>query len=126
MESSQRDESQIRIIKFKHDDRDRPEILWTKDFGEQTFNRISCIRANNNSVTLVGTSGANIETGDLLLMKLDAEGNTPEYFYTGDGTSFKGTGFDYTSDGGYIITGSNYSSENSVITLAKLNSEGNF
>ena len=57
-------------------------------------------------------------------MNIDFEGNSPEYNYVGDGISFAGRSFDYTPDGGYIITGSNYSSTNSVITLAKLDNEG--
>ncbi|MBN2522930.1 MAG: hypothetical protein JXB24_06625 [Bacteroidales bacterium] len=124
IESVQRDESEIECIKFRHDSRDRIEIIWTKFFGEQLFNKVEFSRVKNNSLILAGTSGTNIETGDLLLVKLDMEGNTPEYAYKGDGVSFSGSGFDFTSDGGYIISGSNYSGENSVIALAKLNAEG--
>lgn len=123
VQSSQNEaESKINLIKFKHDYRDRIETLWTKEYGEQLFNQVSFLRAGNNSIALVGTSGsAKNKAGDLLMMKLDLEGNTPEYFYIGDGISFIGTGFDFTPDGGYIITGSNYSNENSVITLVKMN-----
>ncbi len=124
IESVQRDESEIECMKFKHDSRDRIEILWTKYYGEQAFNKTAFSRVKNNSLVMAGTSGTNTETGDLLLVKLDLEGNTPEYAYKGDGVSFLGSGFDFTPDGGYIITGSNYSGENSVITLAKLSAEG--
>jgi len=126
VESESGNESKINVIKFRHDDRNNIETLWMKEYGEgeQLFNQASLIRVNNNSVTIVGTSGTNIESGDLLLMKIDLEGNSPEYSYTGDGISFAGRSFDYTPDGGYILTGSNYSNENSVITLAKLNNQG--
>ncbi len=124
LESELRDKSKISIINFKHDNNNNIVTLWSKEYGEGTFNTASYVRSNNNSVTVVGTSGTNIETGDLLLMNIDLEGNSPEYIYTGDGISFAGKGFDFTSDGGYIITGSNYSNENSVIALAKLNNKG--
>ncbi|MGD2033753.1 MAG: hypothetical protein PVF73_01775 [Bacteroidales bacterium] len=124
IESLQRDESEIRIIKFRHDNRDRIEIIWSEYYGEQLFNRIYGSKAGDNSLLLVGTAGSGSETGDLLLMKLDPEGNDPEYFYTGDGSSFVGTGIDFTSDNGYILSGTNFATENSVITLAKLNAEG--
>lgn len=125
-ESLDNDQSTISLIKFRHDDRDRIEILWTNEYGEQLHNQAACVKAYDNSVVLSGTSGTNIGTGDLLLMKIDAEGNTPEYYYTGDGISFAGNGFDFTADGGYILTGTNYSSENGVITLVKLNNQGKF
>lgn len=124
VESELRDRSKINIINFRHNTDNEIDTIWTKEYGEGIFNRTSYIRANNNSVTVVGTSGTNIASGDLLLLNIDLEGNSPEYNYTGDGNSFIGNGFDFTSDGGYIITGSNYSNGNSVITLAKLNSGG--
>ena len=124
VESESGNESKINIIKFKHDNDNSPETLWNKEYGERTFNSASYIRANNNSVAVIGTSGTNIDAGDLLLMNIDFEGNSPDYNYVGDGVSFAGRGFDFSSDGGYIITGSNYSIGNSVITLAKLDNEG--
>ncbi|MBA7568335.1 hypothetical protein ES708_10056 [subsurface metagenome] len=124
VQSPQKDESKVSIVKFNHDERDRITTLWTKDYGEQIFSKISFGRANNNAVYFIGTSGENIETGDILLLRLDPDGNFPEYFYAGDGISFTGSTFDFAANGGYILAGTNYSTENSVIALIRLNSEG--
>ena len=102
-------------------------ILWQDSYGERTINAVSGLAIQNNSLYAVGTSTneTNEEnSGDILILKTSLTGENPVYYYTGDGESYLGNGFDFAPDGGYIITGTNFINTKSVITLCKLNAEG--
>ena len=99
-------------------------ILWAKDFGQRSVNVPSDINIREGFVHITGTSTNTESTGDILLLTTRLDGEGPVYSYIGDGTSFAAGGFDYTGDGGFIITGSNFIGTNSIITLCKLDADG--
>jgi hypothetical protein len=98
--------------------------LWEKEFGKYTLNSVSGLAIHEDALYAVGTSGESEIKGNILILRTDLSGNNPTYFDFGDGTSYTGNGFDFTSDGGFIITGANYLNNNSVIALLKLNKQG--
>ncbi len=106
------------------------DSTWNRDFGERVLNKANDLLIANNSFYVIGTSSnedaSDVDdfTGDMLLLKTNLNGENPSYFYVGDGASYHGNGCDITSDGGYIITGTNFTSNESVITICKLNTEG--
>ncbi len=112
--------SQIYLMKIDNSGRS----IWEKGIGERRVNTASDLYIHDNSLYVVGTSTNEETFGDMLILKTSLSGDNPSYYYAGDGTSYQGNGFDFTSDGGYIITGSNFVNNRSVITLCKLNAEG--
>ena len=118
---SQTNNTSVAIIKI---DTTLFNVLWQKKYGEQSVNIASDFSIKDNCLYLCGTSSNAEEKGDLWVFKAGIDGEDPQYYYFGDGISYIGKGFDRTSDGGYVITGSNSTGENSVITLCKLNADG--
>jgi len=121
VQEPQSNESYVSILKI---DTTLFNVMWQKDYGERLVNTVSDFSLKSNMLYLCGTSTNTEERGDLWILKTSIEGENPQYFYIGDGVSYIGKGFDHTSDGGYIITGASYISEKSIISLCKLNSQG--
>ncbi len=97
-----------------------------KVLGEQSMNSVQSMDMRGNSVYLCGTSSSGeLNYGDMLLIQTTKEGTNPQYLYIGDGVSYTGSGFDLTNDNGYVITGASYLNEKSMISIYKVNSEGN-
>ncbi len=121
--------TQIYLLKINA----RADIVWQHNFGERTLNLVNDLEFFNNSLIAVGTA-TNVASGedskdikgDILILKTNLAGENPEYTYIGDGQLYQGNDIDFTSDGGYIITGTNYISTNSVITLCKPDTDGLF
>ncbi|MBN1598111.1 MAG: hypothetical protein JW894_07440 [Bacteroidales bacterium] len=120
------DQSQVylRGVEVEINEDDVPVMTWKKAFGERQNCRIGLAMRRNNEIFMVGNSGFDSEFGDMMLLRTSLDGNAPAYLYLGDDESYTGNGFDFTFDGGFILTGTNKTSEISVITLIKLNSEG--
>jgi hypothetical protein len=73
-------------------------------------------------LTTMATSGIN---SAISLIITDSEGNFPAYTTIGIGTQLSGSSFAITSDNGFIITGTNKYSDNSLsATLIKTLSGG--
>lgn len=100
-------------------------INWEKSFGERALNVANDFSIRDNYLFLCGTSTNTDDRGDLWILRASLEGDNSSNYYAGDGISYMGNGFDHTADGGFIITGANYSGDNSsMITLCKLNADG--
>jgi hypothetical protein len=119
VQGSQTGESSVYILKIDT----LWNVIWQKSFGERLRNQVSDFSIRNNELFVCGTSTDAELSGDLWIFRTSLEGENTRYYYAGDGVSFLGKGFDFTDDGGYIITGANIS-EKSIITLCKLNAEG--
>lgn len=77
----------------------------TLDDGENES--ASCFILQNNRIHILGTT-ARTDTKKILLFITDESGNNPLYFKYGlKNIIMEGFGMDYTSDGGYVFTGSN-------------------
>ena len=112
--------SQIYLVKID----DSGNKIWEKSFGERTVNIANDFTIHDGSLYVIGTSTNGETSGDMMILKTGLSGDSPLYFYAGDETSFTGNGFDFTPDGGYIVTGANFTNNNSVITMCKLDAEG--
>jgi hypothetical protein len=113
-------ESVIRILKINL----AYQLLEDMSFGQKSINLVSDMKIVGNNLYISGTasnSGTVTNTnGDMFVMHSDLSGNSPAYYYEGDGASYKGYGFDLASDGGYILTGSVYLSNQSAVVLGKI------
>ena len=81
-----------------------PKIL---DNGENES--ASCFIRRNNRIHILGTTTeSRTDTRKILLIIADESGSNPEYHVYGlKNILMEGFGMDYTSDGGYVFTGSN-------------------
>ena len=81
-----------------------PKIL---DNGENES--ASCFIRRNNQIHILGTTTeSRTDTRKILLIIADESGSNPEYHVYGlKNILMEGFGMDYTSDGGYVFTGSN-------------------
>jgi hypothetical protein len=98
----------------------------SKRLGERSFNGVYSMSMHGGLLYMCGTSSSGeSELGDILFVKLNDIDANPIYYYVGDGVSYKGSGFDLTDENGFVLTGASYLNEKSLITLYKVNSEGN-
>jgi len=97
------------------------KVVWNKTYEENNINLVNYAYAKDNKVYILGTSGTE-SFGSMLLLEINSDGSSPLYHYIGDGSSFSGNGFDFTSDNGVVITGANNINGTSLITLIKLKS----
>ena len=118
------DQSQILLVETDYTLRKDSTVV-LGSFGEKSINTVQSMSFSNNSLYLCGTSSSGeSDYGDMLLIRLTQDGRNPQYLYMGDGTTYRGRGFDLTNENGYVITGASYLNEKSMITLYKVNSEG--
>lgn len=89
-------------------------------FGERTTNHVSQMQISGDRLTLCGTSSDVGDRGDMFVMETDLNGTAPVYRYRGDGISYEAEGFDHTGDGGFIMTGAVYTSQQSAVAVFKL------
>ncbi|MBC8485549.1 MAG: hypothetical protein H8D45_05870 [Bacteroidetes bacterium] len=100
---------------------------WNKTFGESEQDEgKSVYQTNDNGFIITGfTKSFGVYSGDVLLIKTDAQGNE-EWINTFGGTSSDwGYSVQQTKDNGFIITGSSYISDTSDLLLIKTDNEGN-
>jgi hypothetical protein len=84
------------------------EILGEKILDDGENESASCFIYKNNQVHILGTTIESRTDTRILLIITDESGNNPQYFRYGfKNIAMEGFGMDYTSDGGYIFTGSN-------------------
>jgi len=100
-------------------------IAWERTYGSNgndTGQSLVAEGSSLNMLTTMATSGIN---SAISLIITDSEGNFPAYTTIGIGTQLSGSSFAITSDNGFIITGTNKYSDNSLsATLIKTLSGG--
>ncbi len=98
---------------------------WIKTYGGQISHVAGSVkRSSEGNFIISGTQEISENNHVIFLLKTDAVGN--ELFlktYGGSGSQ-SAESLDLTSDGGYVIAGSNESGENSMITLIKTKADG--
>ena len=113
----------ICLMKIDHQN---SEIIWEKTFNDLPDSYCTGLEVDNNEILILGTRKTAGSTSSIVFIKTDLNGgilNLSEYGLSGQ---MEGLGFDITDDNGYIITGSNVTGDNSVITLIKTRNNGEF
>jgi hypothetical protein len=113
----------ICLMKIDHQN---SEIIWEKTFNDLPDSYCTGLEVDNNEILILGTRKTAGSTSNIVFIKTDLNGgilNLSEYGLSGQ---MEGLGFDITDDNGYIITGSNVTGDNSVITLIKTRNNGEF
>jgi hypothetical protein len=98
-----------------------PEIIYG-DIGESVILK-SVRMLDDGQIVLLGTRTVN-ENSDIVLYLCNRNGNLLETIVLGDNSIQEAGAFEITSDGGFIITGSNLLDNNSMVSLIKLNAKG--
>jgi hypothetical protein len=101
------------------------QIDHVQKFGSSFNDMGRCMMLQGSSVMLLGTIGTTENSSAIALINTtpDGKGN-PKTIHYGDYSQFEGKSFSLSEDGGYIIAGTNYRSDNSSITLIKTKTGG--
>jgi hypothetical protein len=100
-------------------------LVWSNTYGGEVNHEASCIKmTNEGNFVITGTKEVSPNNHDIFLLKTDGNGNEI-FFKTFGGTGHqRGAAIDITADGGFVITGSNETGGNSMITLIKTTPSG--
>jgi co-chaperonin GroES (HSP10) len=102
--------SDILLLKIKIPlNEEQIKILDEKILDDNQNETASCFIHKNNKLHILGTSvESRTDVRKILLIITDDSGNDPQYFKYGfKDIAMEGFGMDYTSDGGFVFTGSN-------------------
>lgn len=113
----------ICLMKINHQNR---EIIWEKIFNDLPDTYCTGLEVDNNEILILGTKKTAGSTSSIVFIKTDLNGGILHLSEYGLSGQMEGLGFDITDDNGYIITGSNVTGNNSVITLIKTRNNGEF
>jgi hypothetical protein len=113
----------ICLMKINHQN---SEIIWEKTFSDLPNSYCTGLEVDNNEILILGTIRTAGNASSIVLIKTDLNGNILHLSEYGLSGQMTGSGFDITDDKGYIITGSNITGDNSVITLIKTRNNGEF
>lgn len=98
---------------------------WTRTFGGTGNDYGVSLLAGSGSIQILGTVGTTLLNTAIELIITDNDGNNPRYSIFGLSTELSGTSMERTDDNGFIISGTNKYSDNSIsATLIKTRSDG--
>jgi hypothetical protein len=104
---------------------DISKSLWTKTYGGGINHSPACMKITpEGDYILTGTQELTDENHVIFLLKTDPEGNEIFLRTFGGSGRQRAESIDLAQDGGYIITGSNFTGEHRTITLIKTDSNG--
>jgi hypothetical protein len=104
-----------------------PDPLWKKSYGGSGNDFGRSILTRDNSIYILGTTGIAGTYTAISLITADESGNQTARSDFGLGSELSGGSFEKTADGGFIISGSNKYSENSIsVALIKTGPDASF
>jgi hypothetical protein len=107
-------------------DRKSLDIIWSKTFDEIPYTYCTGMELNANEILILGTHEISGSSSSMVLIKADLNGILTSFIEYGSSSQIRGSAFAITGDNGFIFTGSSKTGDNSVITLIKTNSNGEF
>ena len=105
----------------------QPEVVWTRAFGEIGNSNAMDIEIVGDGIVVTGTKSMYADAPPLpalWLLKLDFNGNTIWSREIGDMTAEKGYGLAKTSDGGFVIAGTDWRAGTGSAYLVRTDSLG--
>jgi hypothetical protein len=100
-------------------------IQWQKTFGGAGNDSGQCLLTENGEIQILGTTTTSGINTAISLIITDSQGNNPKYSIFGLGTQLSASSLEYTSEGGFIISGTNKLFNNSIsFTLIKTRADG--
>jgi hypothetical protein len=107
-------------------DRQSLDIKWQKTLDDIPDTYCNGLEVSTSEILLLGTHEISGSSSSMVLVKADLDGNLTNFIEYGSSSQITGLGFAITDDDGFIFTGSSKTGDNSVITLIKTNSSGEF
>ncbi len=102
------------------------DIIWSKTFNEIPDTYCTGLELSTNEILILGTHEISGSSSSMVLIKADLNGTLNNFIEYGLSSQIKGLAFAITGDNGFIFTGSSKTGDNSVITLIKTDSNGDF
>jgi len=113
----------ICLMRINHQSLD---IIWQKTFNDIPDTYCTGLEVSPDEILILGTHEISGSSSSMVLIKADLDGNLINFIEYGMSSQITGLGFTITEDGGFIFTGSSKTGDNSVITLIKTDSSGEF
>jgi hypothetical protein len=102
-------------------------VHWKQTYSDSDKEIGNALLTDDNAIYMLGTSGTSETNTAISLITADALGNQLERSVFGMGSQLSGGSFQRTADGGFIITGTNKHSDNSVsVALIKTGADATF
>jgi hypothetical protein len=101
-------------------------IIWSKTFSDIPYTYCTGLELKTDEIFILGTHEISGSSSSMVLIKADLNGTLTSFIEYGLSSQIKGLAFDITGDNGFIFTGSSKTGDNSVITLIKTDSNGEF
>jgi hypothetical protein len=111
-------------LKRIHMSQSNHQIEWEKSYDHGTRERGKGLILDGQSCYILSTSAMSSSNSSIAVTSTDAEGLESNHAEFGSGSQLQSSSFKKTSDGGFIITGTNQHAEanNTAITLIKTDS----
>ncbi len=98
---------------------------WEKTFGGAGNDFGHCLLTENGAIQILATTATTGINSAISLIVTDSQGNNPKYRTFGLGTQLSASSLENAPEGGFIISGTNKLSDNSIsFTLIKTRSDG--
>jgi len=98
---------------------------WSKVFGGTGNDYGQSLLTENGAVQILATTATTGVNSAISLIITDSQGNNPKYTTFGLGTQLSASSLAGTSEGGFIISGTNKLTDNSIsFTLIKTRADG--
>lgn len=101
------------------------EVIWSRTYENPGNDNGQCLLSEGGSIYLLGSTATASTKTAISLISADSEGNNPLYSVFGLETQLSASSLAKTSDGGFVISGTNKLSESSAsATLIKTRPDG--
>jgi hypothetical protein len=100
------------------------ERKWARNFGNAGNDEGTCILARDNQIYVLSTNTNDDKTKIISIITTDLQGENPQYGSFGGSSLMESSTFEFTEDGGFIISGTNRRNFKSSLMMIKTKAGG--
>ncbi|MBN1416063.1 MAG: hypothetical protein JW973_13260 [Bacteroidales bacterium] len=123
-------ETDVLLYKIKKvyadDNKVRYEREWTRSFNNSGVDKGTCIQSEDNKIHILSTWSNGDKTSIISIITSTLEDESQQYMTIGGSSQMESQSFGFSSDGGFIISGTNLSNNFSSMTFIKTKAGGKF
>ncbi|MBN2275500.1 MAG: hypothetical protein JXR41_11105 [Bacteroidales bacterium] len=97
---------------------------WSKVYNNAGDDKGTCILTDNNTIHVLSTRSSGEKTSTISIITTNMQGENPQYNSFGGSSRMESRTFEFTEDGGFIISGCNRRDDNSSMIMIKTKTEG--
>ncbi len=118
--------SDVLLIKIKKviSDKIQYERVWQRSFSNPGNDKGTCILTQDNQIHILSTLSNGDKSSIISIITTDLDGENPQYKSFGGSSLMKSSNFEFTEDGGFIISGTNERNFKSSLMMIKTKTGG--